>query len=179
MIKISQRDFNWEMDSYLSTRKRGQPGKTRSRETCVQEKIDEQEFLEEEGTLSNKKPWHRKIVDTVFGEPNITKVTEPEKDEELEEEFDEFKEDVKKPKGGIFKHVVGWIFADDIPRKKESVQEATSDIKEPALGEDIKEVLKIQHKWLEKLSKKTIKEFRESDDYITYRTVLEKYNLIR
>lgn len=49
----------------------------------------------------------------------------------------------------------------------------------PKIDEDVKQVLKITHKWLGKLSKRERDNFKESVDYHDYKKILEKYNLVK
>ncbi|MFP4524206.1 MAG: hypothetical protein ACLFO2_02755 [Candidatus Woesearchaeota archaeon] len=45
--------------------------------------------------------------------------------------------------------------------------------------EDVKDVLKLVHKWLEELPPAKLNEFKQSEDFRRYKSVLEKYGLIR
>jgi len=49
----------------------------------------------------------------------------------------------------------------------------------PGVDQDLKEVLKVTHKWIEKLPPAKIKEFKESSDFLMYKDILEKYGLIK
>ncbi|MBU1198215.1 MAG: hypothetical protein KKF46_07390 [Nanoarchaeota archaeon] len=52
-------------------------------------------------------------------------------------------------------------------------------IDEPALDEDVVEVLKAMHKWIEQLTPAKKRSFKASKDFQLYKAVLEKYGLIR
>jgi len=45
--------------------------------------------------------------------------------------------------------------------------------------DDIVEIIKIQHRWLLKLSPQKLMEFRNSEDFKRYKEVLEKYGIAR
>lgn len=49
----------------------------------------------------------------------------------------------------------------------------------PMLDEEVKEVLKRLHKWLEKLPNREMREFKVSDDFELYKQLLGKYGLIK
>ena len=50
---------------------------------------------------------------------------------------------------------------------------------EPVLDEDVIEVLKIMHKWLEQLPPSKKRSFKASKDFQKYKEVLDKYGLIK
>lgn len=74
----------------------------------------------------------------------------------------------KKEKVGIMK----WFGSKD-EEEYEVVQT------QPAVDEDVKEVLKITFKWLKRLDQETVEEFKSSSDFEKYKAVLDKYGLIK
>lgn len=53
------------------------------------------------------------------------------------------------------------------------------DLSVATTDEDVKDVLKLVHKWLEQLPPAKLNEFKQSEDFRKYKSVLEKYGLIR
>lgn len=49
----------------------------------------------------------------------------------------------------------------------------------PVMDEEMKETLKLLHKWLEKLPPSDMNAFKRSDDFQQYKAMLEKYGLIK
>ena len=74
---------------------------------------------------------------------------------------------------GIFTKIKSWF------EIKDGVEEELQEVDEPLVDDEIRDVLKIQNKWLLKLPKKTIEEFKKSEDYKKYKETLRKYNLIK
>lgn len=137
--------FNYEMDAYLSKRKR-----------------------ESVANKNESKNTAQKFLNFMYGETKVEETNE----EKFEKEYEK-----KEPKKGVFSKLKQWLSFeeaaddDDFEKPKE---EGVS-----LVNEDIKEVLKLQNKWLSKLSSKTIREFKESEDYKRIKVLLEKNNLIK
>jgi len=51
--------------------------------------------------------------------------------------------------------------------------------KKPKLNEDVKEVLKIAHSWIDKLGPRYKKAFKDSDDFKKYKEILTQYDLVK
>lgn len=49
----------------------------------------------------------------------------------------------------------------------------------PVMDEEMKETLKLLHKWLEKLPPSDMNAFKRSDDFQRYKSMLEKYGLVK
>lgn len=50
---------------------------------------------------------------------------------------------------------------------------------QPAIDEDVREVLKITFKWLKMMDQETVEEIKSSTDFEKYKKVLDKYGLIK
>lgn len=111
----------------------------------------------------------QKFLNFMHGETKVEETNEEKFDEEYEK---------KEPKRGVFSKIKQWLSFDENDSDEE---EFVKTEEQPASGvnEDIKEVLKLQNKWLSKLPSKTIREFKESDDYKRIKALLEKNNLIK
>ncbi len=191
VIQISQKEFNVEMDSYIHKVKKQETTEKKEKKKEPKKDAELKEFKEEEKEYySKKKPFFDRIMDFIAGsEESMEESTEEGREESTEqgektalskEEKEEEKEleqcsEKAEKKEGFFSSVKGWLSSGEKPKKEEKSREE----KPPALEEDVKQVLKIQNKWLLKLPVKTIKEFKDSEDYKLYRETLKKYNLIR
>ncbi len=110
----------------------------------------------------------QKFLNFMHGETKVEETNE----EKFEEEYE------KQPKKGVFSKIKQWLSFDDNDSDEEEF-EKSEEQPASAVNEDIKEVLKLQNKWLSKLPSKTIREFKESDDYKRIKALLEKNNLIK
>jgi len=88
----------------------------------------------------------------------------------------EYQEEVAQKKG-IIEKIKSWLYLDN--NNDEEIYEEDEEIVDSDVEDEIKEVLKIQNKWLSRLPNRKIREFKESKDYERYKEILEKYNLIR
>jgi hypothetical protein len=143
-------------------------------------------------------PFYKKVIKYFYRGPKRVEVVEEEIDsgvpdeqvEEMEKEFEEFEEKVEvevAPRRGIISKLFSFLGSGDGREEisEEEYQEIESqegqapkpEMKE--LPEDVKEALKIQNRWLARLSPEHINEFRSSQDYENYKSILRKYNLIK
>jgi hypothetical protein len=143
------------MNSYLSKRRKHEPVK---KEKKKKKPVVTEEFNDELKDYGSKKSFFQKVMDFIIGE----EITE---EETLEGEAP------KESGKGIFDTIKGWFATDE--------EEEIEELEQPMIEDEIKEVLKIQNKWLLRLPKKTIKEFKDSKDYAIYKETLKKYNLIK
>jgi hypothetical protein len=137
--------FNYEMDAYLSKRKK-----------------------ENTANSDRNKNSAQKFLNFMYGETKVEEANE----EKFKEEYEK-----KEPKKGVFSKLKEWLSFEEAADEEDfekPKEEAVSTV-----NEDIKEVLKLQNKWLSKLSSKTIREFKESEDYKRIKVLLEKNNLIK
>jgi hypothetical protein len=164
------------MDSYLSKVKKSDEKEKKT--VAVEEKMEKEnveEFKEEEKAyMAGKKSFFQKFMDFIAGTEEEEQKTEEEKTEDSDDEKELEKYDKKNK--GLFGSVKG-LFSRDTKaaEQKEEKKEETTMM----LPEDIKEVLRIQNKWLMMLPARTIREFKESDDYRIYKETLLKYGLIK
>jgi hypothetical protein len=165
------------MDSYLSKVKKSE--EKVKRPVVAEEKMkkeDAEEFREEEESyMAGRKSVIQKFMDFIAGteeteeekKPDVNKVEEGEDEKELEK-YD------KKNKGILTSVKEFFSREDNDEPKEQKIEESKS-----SLPEDIKEILRIQNKWLMMLPGRTIREFKESDDYRVYKETLQKYGLIK
>ena len=174
MVNISQKDFNLDMEYYLS--KKQPPAKKKSSKMKKPvETTEESDFKEEaEEYYSSNKSFLNKVVDFITGEPSVV-----EKDEDVPEENSEVtvedtnEEAEEKKKRGLFGALRGWLSPDFDVYENAEIKE------EPLVNDDIKEILKIQNRWLSQLPAEKLRDFKKSGDYEVYRETLKKYKLIK
>ncbi len=168
------------MDSYLSKVKKSSDTKHVKKEKPKEVVSDVKEFKQEEKEFYSKnKSFFQKFLDFIAGEPEEKdeKEIKAEEKAEVKEEEKELEEYSKKtPKKGILETIKNFFVGEDIQGEEKAEEEKKAEL---SINEDIKEVLKIQNKWLLKLPVKTIKEFKDSEDYKIYKETLKKYNLIK
>jgi hypothetical protein len=171
------------MDSYLTKRKK----KPTSSKQKPKKEETEAEFVEEEQEFFSKdKSLVQKFLDFISGE-QTDEYEEFETEEPMQMEVDspddlesvedtEYQEEVAQKKG-IIEKIKSWLYLDN--NNDEEIYEEDEEIVDSDVEDEIKEVLKIQNKWLSRLPNRKIREFKESKDYERYKEILEKYNLIR
>lgn len=92
--------------------------------------------------------------------------------EEVEEEIGELEE----RREGILMR-----FFNTLRGSRKSAEVYEDDVLEdvPLADEDVKEVLKRLHVWIEKLPNREMREFKISEDFEMYKSLLKKYGLIK
>ena len=175
------------MDNYLSDRvdrpkSRIKPKRKKEKVEYVDE--DSEEFTE------TRIPFYQRIIKYFYtgkkGEIIEEEVDIGVKDEvveEMDKEFEEFEEEeiVATQKKGFFDK----LFSFFLPEVNENIDEdeyVEAHIEEEKKGgvpKDLKEALKIQNKWLKRLSSDDIADFKASEDYYNYKQILKKYGLIK
>jgi hypothetical protein len=177
VIKITQKEINRELENYLSSRVDRKPIK---KANMISE---ESEFEKEEVEFyGSQKPFYKVIMD-IFIPKKRTEVVreidevEAEVDEEIKQREPEETDEVS-PKKGFLSRIIDFFKITYDEYEEEQEQEYQSE--EPVMiNQDIKDIIKLQHKWINKLPKNEIKKFKESEDFQNYKYILEKYNLIK
>ena len=153
MVIISQRDFNRDLDEYLNKR-------------FDKDREDFFSKVKKKMKIKKKKELPEK-VDLEREEPKIEVVKETTPEEE------EFEEDIKRP--GFFQ----WLFGKTPSYEEEDVYEEEVEEEKSDEYEDIKQTIKILHKWLEKLPPEKINQFKRSEDFQKYKESLDRLGLIK
>ncbi|MBD3204069.1 hypothetical protein GF327_07260 [Candidatus Woesearchaeota archaeon] len=185
MIKISQNDINVELDQYIEKRVKRKPAKKRkkSKTTISDSEFDREEMEFNEG----KEPFLTKIIDlfTVKKKTEVIRdIDEVEQkvqqkiDKTEEKEFDEYDDDYEE--NGILSKILDFFrFSYDEYDDENDFEFEQEKVSQEILPEDVKNIIKIQHKWINKLPSEKIKEFKKSEDFKLYKDILQKYNLIK
>ena len=164
MTIISRSDFDMDLENYIARRKK---------ESIVQDKKPEKKPKEKTGEEIKEKPdeenEHKKsalasFLDFLLGD-------EKEKNEMTEDKKDDVEEErTVKAKKGLFSFMDDWF-------GEENQKDETKEVS--LVPEDIKDVLRLQNKWLAKLPPSAIMEFKDSGDYVVYKETLKKYKLLK
>ncbi|HHE36397.1 MAG TPA: hypothetical protein ENL16_01115 [Candidatus Woesearchaeota archaeon] len=208
MVKIARKDFCKELDAYIEKRRAREKGHRRGFSLRIalgsKKKAEEIPDIEptqvhveykQPGFLSRLFSFRRGLIKEATQSEDLTPeemarlrameddIEETEKEiVEKEEEIREIKEEeaelVEKRESLLktFFNTIN-IFKRKPMKTVEVIEEEV--VEEPALDEDVVEVLKIVHKWLEQLSPAKKRSFKASKDFQKYKSVLEKYGLIK
>jgi hypothetical protein len=162
-----------EMDKYIKERRTTE---TTTPRISVQEKLSEMK--------QNMNEWK---VFSLFKkkETNYPEYEDEDDDDYVEEEseieaIDEIEEELEERREGLLRR----FFKKLRMRKRRRIEEDDEDYveyDEPENKdfEEIKEVIKITHKWLEELPPETIERFRRSEDFIRYKETLKRLGMIK
>ena len=100
------------------------------------------------------------------------------------EETDEQIQDLEKKRDSLWTRFLKSMrssrgSSEDEEESGEDSREQSGEASVAHADEDVKEVLKLVHGWLEQLPHGKLNEFKQSDDFRKYKAVLEKYGLIK
>jgi len=154
-ISEKQMDFNKDLDGYLGGR-------------VKQETIKADSDFEKED-----KGFEEPFYKVLGAEKSVLHEEKVREIEEVEEEVEKEIEAEDRP--GLLSRIKGFILGSD----KDADEEDFIEEKKDTIPDDLKEVLKLQHKWINKLPPEKISEFKESEDFQKYTDVLRKYGLIK
>jgi hypothetical protein len=192
VVQISQDEINRDMDSYLSSKSRSEhkPAKRKLDDKPVEAALEEGSVMTEEDIEfdSIKEPWYHRVIDFFIGRPKALKVAEDSQDAEepavTEDSVADDAEGVEmEKKQSIFSKISSWFGGGEAEETDfRDVEKGPAEASEPAkeqIDPEIKKLLKIQHKWMEKLPPEVIAEFKDTPEYAEYKMLLEKYHLIK
>jgi len=164
VIKITSKDFNIDMDKYISKRRTKESSTPKEVLNDMKKNINEWKIF----SLFKTKKYEEDYDDEDY---------ENEKYEEEETEIQaiqEIEDELQNKKENIFRK----FFKKLRSKKQEEDYEEYAEIEEQNIDE-IKEILKITHKWLEELPPEKISQFKRSEDFIKYKQLLKKLEMIK
>lgn len=195
MVTIS--DINKDLDKYIASRReKAQWDFFSSKKTHQPKKVEEVPEMEPGAVhvLEDREPgfWERLFRKE---KPVVSEDLSPEEMDRLEamqekmEELDELEQEhpestmiVEEERESLLDKFFGLFRGYGRRHKTEEALEAAAYIEEevvPQLDEDVKEVLRIIHSWLNRLPKRVRDDFKKSNDFQKYRKLLEKYSLAK
>lgn len=171
------KEFNRDMEKYLSKRRELNLDLFKpKRETNKWEKKESWwQSLFKNNSKSKLTPIEkaqlRQVEDEIVMIDNMEEYANEEEVEVLEQE----RESLMQKFFGLFR-----LFErkHDLEEKAEQINYVEEQVI-PSIDADVKQVLKIAHKWLEKLPMKEKRNFRESDDFKQYKAILERYEVAK
>ena len=176
VVKIASKDFNLDMDKYIKDR-RSRDDSGPSIKDNFSEKLDNiKESVSEWKVFSL---FRRKEKDVPYLD-DIEEDDEDYSDEESEiEEIDDLEEELEERRENVFKR-----FFKKLRMGRRKPVDDDDDYYEEAVEEeddldDVKEVIKITHKWLEELPPETVERFKRSEDFQKYKEILRKLGMIK
>jgi len=184
VVTIAGFNFNKDLDSYIEKRKKNNEpfeiGKAQPRAEMTDDDYDEPE--RKNNKKLNLSSILRRRIPSEDEIESENKKRAKAKEEELEkeiEDLDEAEDEIEAEKESIFQKL-GKIFGGS--RKEELYEEAEIEVVEQeqaALNEEVKETLKIVHKWLEQLPPEKLERFKRSPDFARYKELLRNLGLIK
>ncbi len=195
----NQKRFNLEMAAYIKERRRKQQelGEQAFRirvKPRAEEDLDLEELEEGGVKLEYAKPGflrrlfsfkRRQVIESEeLSEEERRKLLELEGEiegiEEEMEELEETEEELEEEREGLLEKLRAFLgFKTREEEFDEDLEEEVLRASKSLVDEEVKEVLKITHSWLEKLSPKQKKAFKESEDFQRYKEFLVKYGLAK
>ncbi|MBC8500861.1 MAG: hypothetical protein ISS25_02295 [Nanoarchaeota archaeon] len=199
MVTIDQKDFNKDMGRYLESIRKKKSVPIASRVKFLRGLMEEEvpELQENQVHVEYEEPslfrkiirWRRRYKLRELEE----ELTEEEKEnleelegeiealEQEESELEAMEEEVEDRKGNLLTRLMQKINIFKAQHEDEYVEgfDEEEAMQITQMDEDIKDVLKIAHTWVDKLPAKHKKEFKDSEDFEKYKTILMKYGLIK
>ncbi len=177
MVVIGK-DFNREMDEYLSERRKGSKSGFFSETTRGGEK--DSWFSK---VFSSKKSREEVEVPESLAEEGeeievVEEEIEPEDTEEDKTPPEEEPEPVRESLLSKFLKKLG--FGKNLHRvEEERIEAEAQQEKNEEFRKDFREFAKIAHKWVEKLPSEKKKEFKRKEEFQKYKEILEKHGLLK
>lgn len=179
MINISKLDFNDDLDRYIEKRRFAKPFykdiiknvKKPSYTSSDSEEGKKMIF----GFLRRRIPSDEEIQQKINKEQKMRQEVQMKETEMQKPQEEDFYEDEQQPKKeGSVKKFVRKLFFTKVEDDYQEMQE-----EEPDQTEEIKETIKILHRWLEKLPPEQITAFKNSEDFKRYKDSLNKLGLTK
>ncbi len=174
MIKIARKDFNMDMDRYISSR--------RARESYSESKSIGERFSDMRESMGEWRVFSLfKKKERVYVEDDEEDVDEDFSEEEAEiEAIDELEEDLEERREGVLRRFFRKLRLSGRRRvEDEEVLEAEESEFESEELDDVREALKVTHRWLEELPPETLEQFKRSEDFEKYKSALKRLGMIK
>lgn len=175
VVEIGRKDFNMEMDSYIKNRRSKEYSKDSKslgeRFSDLKDDVYEWKVF----SLFRRKGSDRYVDDIEEDDEDYTEEeTEIEAIDELEDELEERREGVLRR---FFKKLR--LAGRKSPVEEDFDEDEVLEEDDGADLDDIREVIKITHSWLEELPPETLNRFKRSEDFVKYKEVLKKLKMIK
>lgn len=181
------------MDDYLERMRqsKGSSFQILSKKKNKSEKVEkvpnfsEEEIYVEYEEPSGFKAWFTSLFSPSRNQSDILDEDLPEEIREdlegLEDEMEDIEEEIEDLEEKRENALVRFLNTMRLSRRRKQSPTKDELLEEvvPVIDEDVKETLKILHKWLERLPNHELRAFKTSEDFQKYRNILEKYDLIK
>lgn len=180
MIKIADEDFNKDMDSYIQKKRKGITNFSRPKSKVFTD--EKTEHSEKSHGLFNV--FRRRIPSDEEFKQRIKKMKHNQKLEAMEDDIKDIQEEedeMEEKREGIVKRFLKLLrkpVKDNYSDEEEIVHAAEMNKAEKDI-EQLKNVIKITHKWLERLPPEQLNEFKRSEDFQRYKDALKQLKLIK
>lgn len=165
MVNIADKDFNTDMDKYIKKRRVSD-----SQDPKMKEKVRD--------LKNNVREWRLFSMFKKRDKAQYEEEDEDYSDDEVEiEAIDEMEDELENRRESVFRR-----FFKKLRRKNkhEIEDDGIYEAEEEEFDlDEIKEVIKITHKWLEQLPPETIERFKRSDDFQKYKKILKRLEMIK
>jgi hypothetical protein len=197
---MANSDFNLDMDNYLRRirKKRTDPidyssGKAKVSVDSAEDvqNLPDDEIIIEEREFNGIKKFFLQIFrkrqvggkyEVEEYEEEIPVVEAEELISKVDEEFDEEFEELNEERRSLFNILFSWLKPRTLEYEEDFDEETVEKeiaSKNSEVLKDAKGVMKSVNYWLNQLDAQKKKEFKNSDDFITYTEFLKKYRLIK
>lgn len=181
MVKIANEDFNKDMDSYIQRKRKGITNFSKPKPSRI--------FVNEKAENTKKSPslfnaFRRRIPSDEEFEQRIKKIKRNQDLESLEENIEEIQEkedEMEEKREGIVKRFLKLLrrpVKDNYSDEEEIVHASEMNKAEKDIDQ-LKNVVKITHKWLERLPPEELNAFKKSEDFQKYKDALKQLKLIK
>lgn len=178
MVNISN-DFNDELDRYIEKRRSAKPF---YKDILKQKKKQDYASSDKEegrkmifGFLRRRIPTDEEIQEKLEQEKMKRQEAQMDQQDQMEPE-EEFYEEEPELREGPVKRLVRKLF---FTRVDEEYEEMPEEIQEEDETQELKETIKVLHRWLEKLPPEQITAFKNSEDFEKYKEALKKLGLTK
>ncbi len=173
---MDQREFNRQMGSYLRERKSGDGLWKRLKDKLPSVTIVDDEEEQPAAPAREEVP-----VEQVEAVMRGESLPEEESDEEEFAEYEEMEESSKSFFERLREFLFGSYEKHELLHDEEDVDVAviTERAEQPRVDEDVKEMLRVCIKWINRLPADEIQAIKREDEYREFKRLLEKYGLLK
>jgi len=177
---MNQRDFNRQMGAYLTSRRDHEDG--RSFIDKIKESFPKVELANDEPEVIPSEDVSKEAVQAVLRGEQLA----PKAEESVEKFEEEPDRRIVKPwwQKMIDKLTIPYDKDELLDANEDMIEEevaklASTTPKHQQIGTDVKEMLRICVHWVNQLPPEQIQEIKRSDDFVKFKKLLEKYDLLK
>lgn len=182
VVQIVKPELNKEIDSYIGKRRQElEPFEISKEKREKMEDYEDETLSKTNQKITLSTLLRRRIPDEeeIEKEQKARKNKEIQEIEEEVEDIDEMEDELENEKESLF-YKLRKMFGGK--GKEELYEEAEIEVAEQEqaiLDEQVKETIKILHRWLEQLPPDKLDQFKRSADFARYKELLRKFGMIK